>query len=157
MIEIREKKPRGKGSIGYIINRINKSTKTTNDLRDVWNKIEPDVKDSIKFEFSKANPNKWSSLKPEYKAWKARKGYPITIGVMTGALKSAASDNAKIKKKRKEFLLTVNPNVAGYKGKKVGAYAHYFDSKRPMFGHTKNFINKIYKEAVRITLDWASR
>jgi len=157
MFEIKEKKPSGKGSIGYLLNRINKSVKTTENLKDVWDKIEPDVKRSVKYEFSRANPNYWAGISEEYKKWKARKGYPATIGIMTGALKIAASDKAKIKKRRKEFIYTVNPSVKGYKGKSVGAYAKYFDDERPIFGHTEKFIDKIYKEAVRIALDWASR
>ena len=154
---IREKKPSGKGSIEYIIRRINDGVKKTDNLRDVWNILEPDIKDSMRYEFSNSNPNKWERLNDKYKQWKKKKGYPITIGILTGALKKASTDSAVMKKQRKKFLYSVNMSIRGYKGKATGDYAEYFNNKRPLFGYTKNFINNIYKEAVRKELAWAKQ
>ena len=147
---IKEKNPNGKHSVMALQKFIDDVDKRAGDMRPVWDAITPDMKQSLKFEFSNANPNSWTGLEQKYVRWKRKQGYPDTIGIATGALKGSLTDTPKIKK-RKKFMRW---SPGGSDGRKVKPYAKHFDHykdgtpKRPIFGHTVKFIARTVRKAV---------
>lgn len=148
MISIVEKHPDGKNSVKAIVEWINDVDSRAADARGVWNMLIPDIKDAIKYEFSDANPNDWPPLSKEYLEQKINDGWPATIGVRTGALRKASSDDAKIKMAQNSLSWGVNEEVFNAEGEAVGNYAYDFHSNRPMFGFTVKYINESIDEAI---------
>jgi len=145
---IREKNPNGKHSVAALQGFVSDVNKRAADLRPVWDAITPDMKQSLKFEFSNANPNGWAGLEQKYVSWKRKQGYPDTIGIMTGALKKSLTQTPKIKKRKKFMIWKPDGNVEGFEGKKVKTYMGFFNAKRPIFGHTVKFIARTVRKAV---------
>lgn len=156
---IKEKAPDGPGSQKKVIEWIDTGTNSMTDgAIHLWPLLRPVIEQGVKYEFSDDNPNVWTPLKPRYLAWKRKKGFPDTIGIMTGALKQAATTDAIIKENKDYLNWQVSPNVSGYKGKKTGEYAQYFARKRPLFKYTITFLSdqlrKVFKQWV--ALGWGS-
>lgn len=156
---IKEKYPDGKNSVKAMLDVINKSEDLANDGRSLWAELLQPIEDAMKYEFSDANPNNWPGLKADtgYVDWKRSKGYPVTIGIMSGALKRASTSEAVVKQTKDALNWGVNPDVRGYKGKPVGDYAEYFNDKtenspaRPLFGFTRKWVkDNIINEAVKL-------
>jgi len=155
VIKIQAKKPGGKATFEYIIARLEKGARDASDMKDVFSVITPWIKDTMRHVFSEANPAGWAKLTTKYRAWKAKKGYPVTIGIMTGALRTAVSTKAITKYKKKSMLYQLNPAVSGMqrgtaksRNVRVREYAKYFNRKRPIFEYAKEFLNKKIKEFV---------
>lgn len=153
-IKIIEAHPNGENSFKYIFDRLDKAEKNSSDMRDVWSVIIPQIRQAERYAFSEANPSGWAGLDDRYKAWKAKKGYPTTIGIRTGALKEAATSKAITKLKKKSLEYRVNPHVVArergatkkMKMTRVGQYMHYFDGKRPVFEYARDYINNFMKK-----------
>lgn len=149
MIRIREKSPNGPGSIQYVLNFIKNKRQKASDLKKVWDLLEPEINQSVKYEFSEANPNKWEKDSPSWIAEKTSQGYPATTGIYTGALKRAATDEAIKKKTNNTFYWAVNESVVNDFGDSVGDYAGHFAEDRPIFKYTQKFIVGVIKKAIR--------
>jgi len=145
---IREKEPTGDTSVAALQGFVSDVNKRAADLRPVWDAITPDMKQALKFEFSAANPNSWAGLEQKYVRWKRKQGYPDTIGIATGALKSSLTDTPKIRKRKKSMRWRPDGNVEGRDGRKVKTYMGFFNRKRPIFGHTVKFIARTVRKAV---------
>ena len=145
---IHEINPNGEDSIKSILNWIeNKKQKATNP-KGLWNELIPEIKQSIKYELSSSNPNDWPTLSPEYLQEKREKGWPDTIGVATGSMKKALTDEAKVKVAKDYLLWAINEDIRGNEGERVGDYAQDFDTFRPLFKQTIRFVNKIIQKAI---------
>lgn len=117
------------------------------NTRALWDVMVPIIKDGAKLELSDANPNNWEPLKEKYLQWKLKKGYPATIGVRKGFLKTATIVDPIIIYKDKSLLYQVNSEIGiANEGKD---YFHWFHRKRPLFQYTTRYTNELYKDAVR--------
>lgn len=106
----------------------------TGDARPLWLAMIPRIREFVADEFSGSNPNKWPALTPKYRHWKAKKGFPHWIGVMTGTMKEAANEKAEIDLQPTYMTWKLNPNNA--LSKKGYPYANVFnfgrrDGKQP--------------------------
>lgn len=155
MLKIVEQNPGGKGSIVSAMRWIDRFGEYASDARNLWPDLEPDVEKSVKYEFSDANPNDWKPLSVNYLRWKRRMGFPDTIGVATGTLKMAATDQAVKDHTAQRMRWSVNTTVQNaFEHVSVGEYAYKFHAKRPIFGKTKDFLKSTLREAVR---KWVKR
>jgi hypothetical protein len=148
MISIVEKHPDGNNSVKSILSWIDDVDTRAADARGVWKMLIPDLKQAVKYEFSDANPNDWPALSDDYREQKISEGWPATIGVRTGGLKKAASDEAKIKMTQNALSWGVDETVFNAEGEAVGNYAHDFHENRPLFGFTAKYINESIDEAI---------
>lgn len=149
-IKIIEKNPSGRESIKAMLDFLRNTEKRSEDVSDVFRSIEPLIKEKLKYEFSEANPAGWDGLKPKYKAWKAKNGYPTTIGILTGTLKEAATRSAKVEVYPQKMIYDVNPNLTNsLTGKSTGDYMGHFNSRRTILPYAREYIQKIIKDAVR--------
>jgi hypothetical protein len=114
------------------------------DKRQLWNTMEPVIREQMNREFSDENPNRWKALSPHYLQEKLAAGFPATIGVRTGNLKRAATDAAIVEKREEFMVYTINP---GMDKSDEGPYFEDFHAKRKIFRHTTPYINKVYHEA----------
>jgi hypothetical protein len=149
MIEIKEIKPGGRSVINHLMERMADMSRRSDDVSEALGKIREYMRDEFKYEFSSANPAGWSALTAKYKSWKAAHGYPVTIGIMTGALKDAMTTSAIVDIGPKSLLYKINDGVIGYKGKSVGEYAKYFNGRRPIVPHVADRVRGRIKEAVK--------
>lgn len=140
VISIREVNQRDRRAIFSWIRTEGKS------VMDLWEEIVPIIKNSVGKEFSDENPNQWSALKPSYAAWKIKKGYPSTIGVRTGVLKSSAIEEAIITKKPSFLRYEVNMEMTKTRGKQP--YAFWFNKRRPLFLYSEKYVNQVIDTAV---------
>ena len=145
---IHEKNPNSDGSIKSILSWIDDKKQKATDPRGLWNELIPEIKQSIKYELSSGNPNDWPALSPEYLQEKREKGWPDTIGVATGSMKKALTDEAKVKVAKDYLFWGINEEMIGNEGERVGDYAKDFDAFRPVFKYTIAFVNKIIQKAI---------
>jgi hypothetical protein len=155
MIWFSERYPNGEGSIKKILEWIDNVQTTIEDGTIVWDEMIPLIKDALKYEFSEANPNNWAPLRKKYVDWKRRKGYPDTIGVMTEALKKSLTERGISEAQKNLLKWKSDPTVEGYKKRKVGTYAQYFDDKRKVFKFTKQYLRKNVIE--KISAAWREK
>jgi len=148
-IEIKEIKPSGRSVINHLIERMGDMSRRSDDVSEALGKIREYMRDAFKHEFSSANPAGWKALTAKYKNWKASHGYPVTIGIMTGALKDAMTSDAIIDIGPKSLTYQMNAGTIGYKGKPVGEYAKYFNGGRPVVPHVADAVRGKIREAVR--------
>lgn len=148
-IKIKEKNPSGRNSIRAVAARLAKGSQRSDDVSDVFREITPYVKSVLKYTFSNANPSQWDAISDKYIAWKTKHGYPATIGIMTGAMKEAVSDSAKIEIGRLKFVYSINTSQANPRGGTVGSYAYYFNKKRNIMDYAKIRIRGTIKQAVK--------
>ena len=154
MLTIFEPTPDGRRSIKAIHKFFDEMDKSVSDAKDLWKDLEPGIEKSINYEFSDANPNVWKPLTNKYLNWKIKKGYPGTIGILTGALKRAVTTDAKKEFAAKYLRWRMNTKIPGYKGKLTGEYGKYFHKARQIFRYTKSwFKNNVIKIAVKIWVD----
>lgn len=111
----------------------------TGDARPLWHAVTPKIIEFVNMQFDETGDGAakagWKSLKPKYKAWKIKKGYPGVIGVMTGKLKIAAGEQAVREYKERELVWGVNNDVAT--SNRTGTeYAKYFNAKRNIYRNT---------------------
>ncbi len=64
------------------------------DMRPFLKGLEEDIIQNIKHEFDQSNPNKWQPISQAWKEMKQGNGFPENIGIFTGELIRAASDDA---------------------------------------------------------------
>jgi len=164
-IHIQEKRPTGSGTIKYVINQIESMSARTDDMTEFWKAATPDIKKAMKYTFSQGNPSGWAGLSAKYMKWKVDNGYPVTTGIMTGALKKAVTDDAIIEYKPREMTYRLNPNVRSTRSSKssnmikralgmrdvksVGDYAGYFNDKRSIFSYAREFVSKLFYDGAR--------
>jgi len=141
-IQIVEKRPKGAGSFREVRNWLQDAEKTVKDTGPIWDALIPLIRQGMRFEFSGANPNAWPGLSDKYLKWKISKGYPATIGILTGGLKQSLTDDAVIKKARKKLTWGANLSIPGYGGKTVLEYGWRFNIKRPIYKYTLGFIKR---------------
>lgn len=157
-------KPTGQDSIQSLKKWFDDFEKDISDTRSIWKELTPDIKKAINFEFSEANPNKWDPITEKYKVTKIRQGFPSTIGVRTGSLRSAASENADVVYKPLGIEWSIKENITSgqfgsLKNITVGDYAKYFHGSpgnRPIFVYTKKWLSEIGKKAVKEYIKEAS-
>ena len=153
MLTVKEKYPDGRDSVKDMLSWVENMAKTVDDGRDIFRMLIPIISQTLKYEFSDANPNSWDALKSNYMKWKTKKGYPTTVGIMTGALKRSLTTDAKTKVRKHKLEYKMNPSITGYKGRMVGQYAQYFNKARKIFIFTKTFINdNIKKQVINVWL-----
>ena len=151
MLDIRvvEKNPTGENSIAAMVARMTQAVKTSDNMSDTLMKLVPDIQDILRFEFSDANPAGWDPLQPMYVRWKRERGYPTTIGIMTGALKRAATDDAIIDAQPQKLIYKINTSVENPDAiVPVGDYAAKFAERRPIFIYVSERIRALVKKAV---------
>lgn len=81
-------------SLNAAINWVKNLSTATTDMRPFFKGLESDVIQEMKHEFDGSNPNKWQQISKEWKVKKTKEGKPESIGIYTGALMRAASDDA---------------------------------------------------------------
>ena len=148
VIRIFEKEAQGGSMFETLVNRMQDGSRRSDDMRDTFLEIAGQIKDELTYEFSEANPAGWGDLSDKYKQWKTRHGYPVTIGIMTGALKESLTDSAVIDAQPKRLTYTYNESTRNAKGQSVGEYAKFFNAEREIMPHIKDRINEITKDAV---------
>lgn len=148
-MKIVEKRPDREGSIKAVIGYIEGKGTFFSSGKRLWKLLIPDIRQSVRYEFSDANPNVWKSLNTKYLDWKTQHGFASTIGVMTGTLKRALTDRADITIEKKKLVWAVNENLRGWEGKRVGAYAKYFHKKRPIFQATRLYLKRTLLSALK--------
>ncbi len=113
----------------------------TGDARPLWAAMIPRIRTFVKDEFAGGNPNKWQSLSPRYRHWKATHGYPHWIGVLTGKMRDAAGPGANIQLKPRVLIWGLDQNKT--RAKNGASYSGYFHSgtrkmpARPIFRSTR--------------------
>lgn len=153
-IRVNEKDPKGSRSVEALVARMTQGVKNADNVSDTLMMLVPDIQDILRFEFSDANPAGWDPLKSSYVRWKRERGYPTTIGIMTGALKRAATDDAIIEAQPQKLIYKINPSVENPETiEPVGEYAHKFAEKRPIFIYLKERMRQIVRKAVREAID----
>lgn len=156
-VKIVEKHPNGKNSFKSFEDILDRNISNSKNMRPVFKRLVPVIKEAERYAFSEANPSGWPALKAQYKNWKISKGYPSTIGIRTGALKIAATDKAIVNAGRKRLTYGLNPATRGIqkgatakqKNKRVGEYAHYFNERRPIFEYAAKYINDLTKRMIK--------
>lgn len=149
-IKIHEKNPSGRESIKALLDTMIRAQGAADDVSSAFRSVAPLVKEKLRYTFSEANPAGWAGLKPKYRAWKVKHGYPVTIGILSGTLKSAATDQAEIEIGPVKMIYAVNDSLTNpVTSKLTGDYAGYFDEKRPIFGHVKPYVQGIVRQAVK--------
>jgi hypothetical protein len=121
------------------------------DARPLWMAMIPRIREFVDEEFSGNNPNKWQSLTPKYRHWKAQHGFPHWIGVLTGNLKKASGQNAKVKINPKWLEWAVNTDMTQVKGGNYGIFFSRGTSKMParqIFRSSKMRINNFLKKDI---------
>lgn len=108
---------------------LQKIASTTSDSRKVFNSLENDISNQIKEEFSSSNPNQWPDVTSEWQARKSELGGGDVIGVFTGELKQAASDDA---------IKNISANTMIWEIADVNSI--YFTIKRPVGGSTREWL-----------------
>lgn len=144
-IQIQEAQPDGAGSYKALLDCMLNSVKRSDDMSDTFRELVPEIQELIKYEFSQSNPAGWDPLTAKYVKWKQDHGYPVTIGIMTGALRDALTDSAVVDIQPKELNYKLNEGVAGYKGKTTGSYAKWFNKHRKIM----KYVRKIMKERIK--------
>jgi hypothetical protein len=153
--EIHEVKPTGEGSMQALIDKMTQSAKRSDDMSETFRELAKGISEDFAYEFSSANPAGWDALSPMYNNWKIQNGFPITIGIMTGALKSSLTTDAIVDAGPKQLLYKYNPGVKGHDGKSTGDYAKDFNEKRPIMDYVKKTTRTRIKEAVKKSLKFA--
>lgn len=143
-----EKVPNSKSSVKAALEWVGTPLYKSEDATALWEKLIPELRQSVAYEFSDANPNSWAELSPGYLEEKRELGWPETIGVATGALKRAVTVNAEIIAAKDHLTWGVNDNEPGHDGMKVGEYAYDFHGTRPIFQKTKSFLRSVFKRSV---------
>lgn len=160
-----EPEPSGSKSIRAALKWFESIEQKSNDATPLWKALTPGIKKAVNYEFSEANPNKWAPISDRWKNWKNQHGYPTTIGIRTGSLKRAVSDDAKVEYLPHKMNWMLNESIdAGNWGridqvgdspfgpntdKVVGDYAHKFDEGRHVFIYTFEFIQVTLRNAVK--------
>lgn len=144
-----ESEPSGMGSINNAIKWLDDLKSKADDMRPVWLGMTPDIKKSIKHEFSHSNPNKWRPLSKSYKQWKIDEGLPTTIGFRTGELMRGLTETPEVDYRTKSFSWGVDSSVE---------HASEFNERRKIFITTFEFIASLSRRSVdlfvkRITED----
>jgi hypothetical protein len=143
-IRIFEPEPDGKNSFNALMERMNQVAKRSDDMSDTFKELTPGIRDEFRYEFSDDNPAGWKELSSRYWFWKKNQGYPTTIGIMTGALKSAVTDNADVTIGQKEMVYAVNDSVD---------YAQDFNEVRKIFPYVREKVRALVKSAVSKRID----
>ena len=141
-MQIREKRPDGRGSVKEVMKWWGNIDANMNDARPLWDSLEPGIKQALRYTFSGANPSRWPMTTQKHRDWKAKQGFPATIGYMTGELMRAFAESPKVKKKKKFMFWDYDKSRAGYKGKQVGEYAIYFNRTRNIWTYTKLWLKR---------------
>ena len=125
----------------------------SDDARPLWVAMIPRIREFVADEFSGSNPNKWPALTPKYRHWKAKKGFPHWIGVMTGTMKDAAGKGAIIEVKPKMMSWRLDSSQTPTKsGVPYSAYFSYGTSKmpaRPIFKSTLARTNSLLRKDIK--------
>ena len=111
------------------------------DARPLWVAMQPKVIEWIKQEFTDSNPNKWKKLSPKYLEWKLKNNFPATIGILTGDMLKAASDNAIVEMTERHMSVEVNQAEAPH-----SVFFHFGTKKMPARG--------IYKRTRLVIDSW---
>jgi hypothetical protein len=141
-MEIREKRPDGRGSVKEVRKWISAIDKNMSDATPLWKSLTPGIKQALRFTFSDSNPSAWPMTTQKHRDWKTRHGFPATVGVMTEALKEAFSETPEIMTTKKKLEYTFDKSRSGYKGKPVIEYAWRFNEKRPILKYTMTWLRK---------------
>lgn len=125
----------------------------TDDARPLFIALVPRIQTFVADEFSGANPNKWPILNPKYRQWKAKKGYPHWVGVLSGKLRTAAGPNAITSISKTELRWELNYNIPV--SPKGAPYSFYFDGgtrkmpPREIFKSSVRRINSLLKQDIK--------
>lgn len=143
-----EPAPGSEQSIRSVMDWVSRAEERADNAEHLWESLIPTIRQSIKFELSDANPNSWPKLSPRYLDYKREMGWPLTIGVATGAMKKALTTNAKIKTTKDYLIWGIDGDAIGHDGMRVGDYAPDFHSVRELFGYTIDFIQQVIRDAI---------
>lgn len=108
---------------------LKKIASTTSDSRSIFRDLEEDISSQIKEEFSSSNPNQWPDVSSEWQERKSDLGGGDVIGVFTGELKQAASDDA---------IKNISANTMVWEIADVESI--YFTIRRPVGGSTREWL-----------------
>jgi hypothetical protein len=93
-LKLKIRESTGIRSLNAAIDWVEDLSAATTDMRPFFKGLESDVIQEMKHEFDSSNPNKWQQISKEWKAQKRKEGKPENIGIYTGALMRAASNDA---------------------------------------------------------------
>jgi len=149
VITVKEKSPSGKNSFVAVSKWLNDNTyKMATDTPALWAQLKPEIKQAMAYTFSDANPAGWPGLKPSYVRWKAKFGFPGTIGVMTGALKESVTNQAKVSESSK-YLNWALGSVTNEFGENTKIYGPKFNERRPIFKYARKFLKGIFRKVLK--------
>lgn len=155
---IHEKEPNGDGSIKQTLKWVEDITANVSDPTPFFKGLVPDIKDALRFTFSEGNPNQWIPLGAKYKAWKATSGFPVTIGILTGAMKRSWVETPEISMIKKKMKYTFDKTEVGYQGKPLVEYIDKFNEKRPILPYSIRWIKKNMKKvALDVKTMWIAK
>lgn len=84
----------GLNSVAAAQNFIKDMDTRASNLTPYFRGLEDDIIKQVKSEFDPSNPNRWPDTTTAWQGMKRSMGYPENIGVFTGKLLEAASDDA---------------------------------------------------------------
>lgn len=164
-VNIHEKQPNGAASIAAIKKKLQGIVYITDDIKSYHAILKREAQKAFRYTFSDANPNHWTAISPTWAEFKASKGYPTTIGIMTGALKTAFTDAARVESDRNRFRYQFDKSVVNpYSGpgmfssfgkggaKTVGEYAESFDARRPIMNYAESYMQSVLNQALSETI-----
>jgi hypothetical protein len=91
---LRYSEPSARKSIAAARNYLDDLETRSSDMRPFLKGLEEDIIQNIKHEFDQSNPNKWQPISQTWREAKQSEGFPENIGIFTGSLLKAASDDA---------------------------------------------------------------
>ena len=84
----------GLRALANAIKYVNDVKQRASDMRPFFQGLESDTIKELQHEFDASNPNKWKPISAKWLAQKTSEGRPENIGVYTGALMTASSEDA---------------------------------------------------------------
>jgi len=136
-----------KNNIDDVIKWVEDKTKTLDDKKPIWNILEKITQDNVADEFI-SNKNDWKPISQSYRQEKIEQGWDERVGIRTGGLLWASTEGADVTTTNDRLEWAVNLNHVNSEGEKVGDYAFRFNEIRQQFQYSKNYLKKLYKQAI---------
>lgn len=149
-MKITEKRPDGRGSAKEVRKWLSNIDNNMSDATPLWKALVPGIKQALRFTFSDSNPGSWPMTSQKHRDWKAKHGFPTTVGVMTEALKNSWVKTPDVTIRKKKLSYTFDKSESGYKGKPVLDYIIHFNRFRNILKYTRGWVkNRVVAVALK--------